>query len=210
MRRRKEKLDIETLKKIAPQYIKDIEALGVDIEKLWDRELNAFVRKRDLIERVGKDEFKVIQTIGRTARAGRWKEQYVTEPLRRDFLEIFGSEENFPDEIKRSLSSQEIDSLTLHYLKRKYVNEWKLKSPGELDSLFMEHIKHPEVLIHKQGERLILELNRKIAVIEPPHWKITFYELEEEFSSYEELARSRGWDRFTIKLWQLKQKLRLL
>ncbi|WP_232219451.1 hypothetical protein [Hydrogenivirga sp. 128-5-R1-1] len=210
MRRREEKLDRETLKKIAPQYIKDLEALGVDIEKLWDRELNAFVRKKNLINRVGKEEFKVIQTIGRTVRAGRWKEKYVTEPLRRDFLEIFGSEENFPNEIKKALSLQEIDSLTLHYLKRKYVNGWKLKNPEELDSLFVEHIKRPEVLIYKQGARFILELNRKIAVIEPPHWKITFYELEEEFSSYEELARSRGWDRFTIKLWQLKQKLRLL
>ncbi len=210
MRRKKEKPDRETLRKIAPQYIKDLEALGIDIEKLWDRELNAFVRKKNLIERIRKEEFKVVQTIGRTVRAGRWREKYITEPLRRDFLEIFGSEESLPNEIKRVLSSKEIDSLTLHYLKRKYVNGWKLKSPEELDSLFVEHIKHPEVLIYRQGARLILELNRKIAVIEPPHWKITFYKLEEEFSSYEELARSRAWDRFTIKLWQLKQKLRLL
>ncbi len=209
MRRRKEKLDIETLKKIAPQYIKDIEALGVDIENLWDRELNAFVRKRDLIERVGKDEFKVIQTIGRTARAGRWKERIKTQFLIDDLTDTFGDFSRFPEEVKRILEGEEeIDSLTLHFIKRKYIDGWNLKSPDELDNMFTKHIKDPKALVHKQGDRIALELGRYVAVIHPPDTKISIFRLRDKYRDYEDYARETG--RPIIKLWQLKYILRKL
>ena len=204
MRRREEKLDRETLRKIAPQYIKDLEALGVDIEKLWDRELNAFVRKKDLIDRVGKEEFKVIQTIGRTARAGRWKEA-TSRDIERELLKLSSVYEVVPEEAYNILHKRPVSSLEVHYVKRKYIDGWSLKSPQELDKMFTKHIKDPEALMYKQGDRVALELGRYIAIIHPPDTKITIFELEEQYEDYEDYARQTG--RPIIRLWQLRHIL---
>lgn len=139
-------------RRIAPQYIRDIEALGVDIEKLWDRELNAFVRKKDLIDRVGKEEFKVVQTIGRTVRAGRWKEARERDIVRelRALKRKYGS---VPEEALHILEREKVSSLELHYVKRKFYDGWDIKDPQELDRMFTKHIKDPEALVYKQGDR---------------------------------------------------------
>ncbi len=203
MRRRKEKLDRGTLKKIAPQYIRDLEALGVDIENLWDRELNAFVRKRDLM-RVGEEEFKVVQTIGRTARAGRWKEA-TSRDIERELLKLSSVYEVVPQEAYNILRKRSVSSLEVHYVKRKYIDGWNLRSPQELDRILTEHIKDPEALVYRQGDRIALELGRYIAVIHPPDTKITIFELEEQYEDYEDYARQTG--RPIIRLWQLKHIL---
>ncbi len=193
-------------RKIAPQYIRDLEALGIDIEKLWDRELNAFVRKKDLIERIGKEEFKVVQTIGRTVRAGRWKEKIKTQFLIDDLADTFGDFSRFPEEVKRIIQGkEEIDSLTLHFIKRKYIDGWNIKNPQELDRMFTKHIKDPKALVYRQGDRIALELGRYVAVIHPPDTKITIFELEEQYEDYEDYARKTG--RPIIRLWQLRHIL---
>jgi len=196
-------------RRIAPQYIRDIEALGIDIEKLWDRELNAFVRKKDLIERIRKEEFKVVQTIGRTVRAGRWKEKIKTQFLIDDLADTFGDFSRFPEEVKRILEGkEEIESLTLHFIKRKYLDGWDIKEPQELDRMFTKHIKNPEALVYKQGDRIALELGRYVAVIHPPNTKISIFRLRDKYRDYEDYARETG--RPIIKLWQLKYILRRL
>ena len=199
-----EKIDKKVLRKIAPKYVRDLEALGVEIEKLWDRELNAFVRKKDLVERIGEENFKILQTIGRTARAGKWKEANVKD-IERELRALRRKYGTIPDEVLQILKSNKVSSLDLHYVKRKYYDGWNIKDPDELDRLFTQHIKNSEALIYKQGERIAIELDRYIAIIHPPDIKITLFELDEQYENYEDYARQTG--RPIIKLWRLRHIL---
>jgi len=76
-----------------------------------------------------------------------------------------------------------VDSLIYHYLKRKYVDGWGLKSPEEFDEKFNEIVKNSEAVIYRQGDRLAIELGRFIAIIHPPKTKITIFELDEQYES---------------------------
>ena len=198
------KLDKRILRRIAPQYVKDLEALGIDVEKLWSDELSAFIRKKDLEKIIGKENFKVLQSIGRTARSGKWKEANVKD-IERELRALRRKYGTIPDEALQILKSDKVSSLELHYVKRKYYDGWNIKDPEELDRLFTQHIKNPEVLIYRQGDRLALELGRYVAVIHPPDTKITIFELEEQYEDYEDYARQTG--RPIIRLWQLRHIL---
>ena len=52
----KEKPEIpeSVLKSFAPEYVKSLNKVGIDIKDLWNMELGAFVRKRDLVNMYGK------------------------------------------------------------------------------------------------------------------------------------------------------------
>lgn len=203
--RKRGELDREVLRKIAPQYVRDLSALGVDIERLWDRELNAFVRRKDLAERIGEEEFKILQTVGRTARAGRWKSAKPKD-IERELVKLrtaYGG--SVPDEAMKVLGRRSISSLDLHYLKRKYLDGWDLESPEALNRMFTEHIKNPEVQIYRQGDRYALEFGRYVAIIHPPDTRITIFELDEQYEDYEDYAKQTG--RPIIRLWQLKRIL---
>ncbi len=124
------------------------------------------------------------------------------------FLDEFGDAEFFPEEAKHVFSKETANSLILHYLKRKFIDGWDLKSPEELDEMFVKHIKNPEGLIYKQGDRIAIGLDRFVAVIHPPDTKITLFELDEQYEDYEDYAKQTG--RSILKLWQLKHILRRL
>ena len=205
----KAELPEDVLRKIAPQYIRDLEALGFDIKKLWSFELNAFVRKKDLVRKVGERDFKVLQSIGKTIRKGEWKENVKTKYLLNDLIDSFGSPDKFPEEVKRIIKDKkEINSLLLHYIKRKYLDRWDLKGPKELDEIFVKHLRNPEAVVYLQGDRIAVEHGRFVAIIHPPNTKITIFELKDRYRDYEDYAKQRGIP--ILKLWQLKDILRKL
>ncbi len=197
------------MKKRIPKYIQNLSAIGIKVEKLWNSNERRFLRRKELIERVGEEEFKVLETIGRTIREGRWKSAVKAEYLEEDLLEIFGDARKYPPEVRDLLKGRtEVNSLTYHYLKRKYVDGWDLKSPEELDEMFIKHIKNPEGLIYKQGDRIAIELDRFVAVIHPPDTKITLFKLKDKYRDYEDYANQMNMP--ILKLWQLKYILRRL
>jgi len=91
------RLPKRTLRKIAPKYALNLEALGVPLERLWDEKELRFLKRKELIQKVGEEEFKVLETIGRTIMEGRWKPAVKTKCLEDDLVEIFGSSDDFPD-----------------------------------------------------------------------------------------------------------------
>jgi len=203
------RLPKRTLRKIAPKYALNLEALGVPLEHLWDEKELRFLKRKELIRKVGEEEFKVLETIGRTLREGRWKERVNkrdVESLKKKLSLTYG--DNLPEDITRLLNKENVSSLELHYIKRKYYDGWDLKSPEELDKKFNELVKNMEAVIYRQGDRLAIELGRFIAIIHPPKTKITIFELDEQYESYEDYARQTG--RRILKLWQLKRLLERL
>ncbi len=196
------------MKKTVPEYVRNLEALGVDTKQLWNEREQRFLRRKELIQRVGEEEFKVLETVGRTIRKGRWKGEVKVDHTLNAFLDEFGDVKFFPEEAKRILSQDTADSLILHYLKRKFIDRWNLKNPEELDEMFVKHLKNPEGLIYKQGDRIAVELDRFVAIVHPPDTKITLFELDEQYEDYEDYAKQTG--RSILKLWQLKHILRRL
>ncbi len=83
-----------------------------------------------------------------------------------------------------------------------------MKSPEELDEMFIKHIKNSEGLIYKQGGRIAIELDRFVAVIHPPDTKITLFKLKDKYRDYEDYANQMNMP--ILKLWQLKYILRRL
>ncbi len=83
-----------------------------------------------------------------------------------------------------------------------------MKSPKELDEMFVKHIKNSEGLIYKQGGRIAIELDRFVAVIHPPDTKITLFKLKDKYRDYENYANQMNMP--ILKLWQLKYILRRL
>ncbi|NPA41107.1 MAG: hypothetical protein GXO18_02420, partial [Aquificae bacterium] len=59
--------------KITPKYVINLSALGIDIKQLWNEKELRFLKRKELILKVGGEEFKVLETIGKTIREGRWK-----------------------------------------------------------------------------------------------------------------------------------------
>jgi len=53
-KKKKPEIPENVLRSFAPQYVKSLEKVGVKINNLWDMELGAFVRKRDLLNMYGK------------------------------------------------------------------------------------------------------------------------------------------------------------
>ncbi len=189
-----------------PRYIRNLEALGIDVKRLRNSENARFYKRKELALRVGEEELDVLEVIGRTLREGRWKEKVKTRFLIDDLIDTFGDFGSFPKEVKSLLEGkEEIDSLTLHFIKRKYIDGWNLKSPEELDKMFTKHIKDAEALVYRQGDRIALELGRYVAVIHPPDTKITIFELEEQYEDYGDYARQTG--KPIIRLWQLRHIL---
>ncbi len=197
------------MKKRVPEYVRNLEALGVDKKQLWNERERRFLRRKELIQRVGEEEFKVLETVGRTIRKGRWKEEVRKRDIDRELRALrrrYG--DSIPQEALRLLSKDKVSSLELHYIKRKYYDGWDLKNPEELDEIFVKHIKNPEGLVYKQGDRIAIELDRFVAIIHPPDTKITLFELDEQYEDYEDYAKQTG--RSILKLWQLKHILRRL
>ncbi len=201
------KLDEETMRRIAPRYVQDLEALGVNIKRLWNEKELRFYKRKELVQRVGEEELGVLEAIGRTVREGRWKPAQ-NKDIRREKKALERKYSRIPQEVANILKKATISSLELHYIKRKYLDSWDLKSPAELDKMFTKHIKNPEVLIYRQGDRLALELGRYVAIIHPPNTRITLFELDEQYENYEDYATQSG--RTIIKLWRLKHILRRL
>ncbi|NPA41434.1 MAG: hypothetical protein GXO18_04090 [Aquificae bacterium] len=194
--------------KKTPKYIKSLENLGIDIKRLWSEKERRFLRKSELIQRVGEEEFKVLETIGRTIREGRWKEEVRKMDIERELRALSRKYNSIPQEALQLLKKKEVSSLELHYIKRKYYDGWNLKSPKELDEMFVKHIKNPEGLIYKQGGRIAIELDRFVAVIHPPDTKITLFKLKDKYRDYEDYANQMNMP--ILKLWQLKYILKRL
>ncbi len=139
------------MREIIPKYLKNLEALGIDIKKLLDKKKLRFLKRKELIQKFGEEEFKVLETIGKTIREGRWKGSIKTRYLLEDLKDIFG--DNLPEEVREILKEETIDSLTLHYLKRKYKDGWNLASPKELDRLFIDVLRKGRYVFEQIGGR---------------------------------------------------------
>ncbi len=44
--------------KKTPKYIKSLENLGIDIKRLWSEKERRFLRRSELIQRVGKEDLR--------------------------------------------------------------------------------------------------------------------------------------------------------
>ncbi len=192
------------MREIIPKYLKNLEALGIDIKKL------RFLKRKELIQKFGEEKFKVLETIGKTIREGRWKVEVKVDHTLNAFLDEFGDVKLFPEEAKRILSRETADSLTLHYLKRRFIDGWNLKSPKELDEMMTKYLKKINSVVYPQGNRYVLYYppDRMVTVIEIPNYRISLYRLKDIYEDYEDYIEQVGGVIF--KSWQLEQLLKKL
>ncbi len=152
-----------------------------------------------------------METIGRTIREGRWKEEVRKRDIDRELKALrrkYG--DIIPQEVFLLLSKNKVSSLELHYIKRKYYDEWKLKSPEELDKMMVEYLKKTGSIVYPQGERYVLYYppERMVTVIEIPNYRISLYRLKDIYEDYEDYLEQVGG--IIFKSWQLEQLLRKL
>ncbi len=192
-----------------PRYIRNLEALGVDVKKLRNSENARFYKRKELALRVGEEELDVLEVIGRTLREGRWKEKISSKALEKEIKRLryrFGT--NLPREVQEFLENPK-DNLMLHYIKRKYIDGWNIKSPSELDLMFTRTLKGRYSKILKQvGGRLIVASEEHLAVVEAPNKRITLFSWKAKYASYEEWYKEI--EVRILKTWDMEELLKKL
>ncbi len=170
------------MKRAVPKYVLDLEALGVNIKQLWDEKELRFLRRKELIQKVGEEDFKVLETIGRTIREGKWREVRI-KGLERAFKKKLGY---IPDEVQQAIKGKRtIDGRLEHYFKRKYLPNEPVRpdKPEDLDKWMIMVLSNDSSVVLKSAGRYIISDSEWVAIIEPPAWKVTVYKV---FGSFEE------------------------
>ncbi len=190
------------LKRFAPEYIKDLEATGIDIKSLFDMELGAFKRKKDLMK---NKAFKPLQTIGRVKRKRRWK-KVKTKGLKKVLKRELGY---IPDEVEKFIKDKkEIDSLMEHFFKRKYLpgEPIRPKKPEDLNNWVNEVLSSDNSIVLQYENRYIISDGKFGLVIEEPDKKITVYGLKTDIKSWKKGVK---WKEELGTIGLLKKKLNI-
>ncbi len=200
----KEKPEIpeDVLKSFAPEYVKDLEASGIKVNELFDFELGAFKRKKDLMK---IPEFKPLQTIGRVKRKGRWKEVNV-KGLKKKLNKELGE---IPKEVEEYIKGKdEIDSLMEHFFKRKYLPDEPIRpeKPEDLEKWIDNVLANEESVVLKFKNRYIVSDNKFLVIIEEPDKKITVFRLREDLKKWKE---ENPWEQELGTMKSLKKKLNI-
>ncbi len=196
-------LSINTMRKIAPKYVRNLEALGIDIKQLWDEKELRFLKRKELIQKVGEEEFKVLETIGRTIREGRWREVKV-KGLERTFKRKLGY---IPDEVQQAIKGKRtIDGRLEHYFKRKYLPDEPIRpsKPADLDKWLLEVLADDKSVVLKSYGRYLISNGVFGAIIEPPNFRISCYGLR---GDVEEWKQENYWDTELGTIGSLKKLL---
>ncbi|XSG84501.1 MAG: hypothetical protein ACPW60_12290 [Methylohalobius sp. ZOD2] len=176
------RVDAQTRKRMAPKWARELNALGVDWDRMLDPESRWFTTKKALAARVGKDSIGTMQALGRSLetptwpaskfglRGGMWRKtrrslaRHIDEP-----------------EVRRLVEQVEnggaVDSRTLHYIKRKWLDGWPLRSPRDLDRYYAETLSASDAVVFQKSEGTRYhvysgELGRT-AVVQPDGRRIT-------------------------------------
>lgn len=178
----KEKPEIpeNVLRSFAPEYMKDLEASGIKINELFDFELGAFRRKKDLMK---IPEFKPLQSIGRVKRKGRWKKVNV-KGLEKSLKKKL---KNIPKEVEEYVKGKdEIDSLMEHFFKRKYLPDEPIRpeKPKDLNRWIKEVLSDENSVVFESFGRYIIVSDKFGVVIEPPDKKISVYGLRGDIGQW--------------------------
>jgi len=198
--KKKPEIPERILKSFAPEYVKDLEASGIKVNELFDFELGAFKRKKDLMK---IPEFKPLQTIGRVKRKGRWK-MLDTEPLK-EFIKK--NPDIFPKSVEEYLNKHEkVDSLLVHFWKRKYEPDVKIrpKKPEDLNRWIKNALSKENSIVFESGRRYIISDKEKVVIVEPPDKKISVYYIIGSFEDWKQRNRKLK-EIGTVK--SLKEKL---
>ena len=200
----KEKPEIPegVLRSFAPEYVKDMEAVGIEVKRLFDFELGAFKRKKDLMK---IPEFKPLQTIGRVKRKGRWKNVEV-EGIKKAFRKKLGY---IPKEVKDYIKGKhEIDSLMEHFFKRKYLPHEPVrpKKPEDLNRWINSVLRNEKSVVLKYKNRYIVSDNKFLVIIEEPDKKITVFRLIKDLEKWK---KENPWEQELGTIESLKKRLNI-
>lgn len=202
--REKEKpiADKRVLEKFAPEYIKDLKEIGIDINQLFDEKKKAFIKKSELEK---NPAFEPLRTIGRVKRKGEWKKVKV-KGLKKNLKRELGY---IPKEIEEYIrGKQEINSLMEHYFKRKYLPDEPIrpKNPEDLEKWINSVLNNKKSVVLSFGSRYIISNGKFLVVLEKPNKKITVYRLKKDF---EQWKKENLWEQELGTIEFLKRKLNI-
>jgi len=189
-------------KEVLPRWASKLAHAGVDPNEFL-RE-GGFVKKEEFLRRLGEEKFKALSAIGSALEEVKWRDLKIKpgaglskKTLKR--LEEFKHIKEVNEILKKIERREPVPSRMWHYLKRKYVDEEKIKSPVELDRQIDKVLKDKEARVFLGNKRyhVISEKYRKCAIIEKDGTRITVFTPEKEKWKGKDLGRIKD----LLKIW---------
>jgi len=144
----------EVVKLSAPKYIQHLDVLGIPWEHLFDWENGKWkLRRKDVDALIGQENRELLEKIAKPVAENKWQ-MVEGKKLRKELRKL---EKVIPNEVFATLKrKRRVSSLTLHFLKRKYVDGMEFKNEEEYLEWIREQLKNFDNLIFRQGEDLVV------------------------------------------------------
>jgi len=153
----------EVVYQAAPKYIRHLDALGLSWEHLFDWETGRWkLRRKDIDGLIGKETREFLERIAKPVVENRWQ-TFEGKVLQKQLRRL---EKVLPEKVIRELKRKEsVSSLTLHYLKRRYLDGMEFKSEAEYVSWIKQQLRDLDNLIFTQGKDIVIYNPKSKAVI---------------------------------------------
>jgi len=144
----------EVVKLSAPKYIQHLDILGLPWEHLFDWENGKWkLRRKDVDALIGQENRELLEKIAKPVAENKWQ-MVEGKKLRKELEKL---EKVIPNEVFATLKrKRRVSSLTLHFLKRKYVDGMEFKNEEDYMAWIRKQLKNFDNLIFRQGEDLVV------------------------------------------------------
>jgi hypothetical protein len=180
-----EKLPENKKREILPRWASKLAHTGVDPNEFLRS--GEFVKKEEFLRKLGEEKFEALSAIGAALEEVKWRElkiklgaELTKETLRE--LKKYKHISEVANILKKVEKRKPVSSRMWHYLKRKYVDKEKIKSPIDLDKQIDKVLKDKEARVFFSGKRyhVVSKKYRKCAIIEKNGTRITVFTPEDD------------------------------
>jgi len=180
-----EELPESKKKEVLPRWASKLAHAGVDPNEFL-RE-GEFVKKEEFLRRLGEEKFEALSAVGSALEEVKWRELKIKpraglskRTLKR--LEEYRHVKEVNEVLEKVKKGDPVPSKKWHYLKRKYVDKERIKSPIELDRQIDRVLKDEEARVFFSGRRYLVvsEKYGKCAIIEKDGTRVTVFTPQDE------------------------------